>query len=117
MYKIGKLHGVLYEEHGNVVADEIPVAFIRIKLDRKAAHVAGGIGRATLTRDRREAHEDGCTLIGLRKDRGPCDLGQTLVALKEAMCCRTTGVDDSLRNALMIEVGDLFAKDEVFEEG
>jgi hypothetical protein len=33
------------------------------------------------------------------------------------MCSRTARVDDALRDALMIEVLDLVAKDEVLEQG
>ena len=37
MDEIGKLHRVLDEEHGNVVADQIVVAFLGIKLDGETA--------------------------------------------------------------------------------
>ena len=58
MDQIGKLDRVLNEKHRNVVADQIVVAFFRIKLDREAAHVAGKIGGATRSDHGREAHED-----------------------------------------------------------
>ena len=40
----GKLDRVLNEENRNVVADDVPVAFLRIELHGKAAHVARQIG-------------------------------------------------------------------------
>ena len=40
MDEVGKFDGVLDEEYRDIVADEIPVAFLRIKLDGEAAHVA-----------------------------------------------------------------------------
>jgi hypothetical protein len=36
---VGKLDRVLDEKHRDVVADEVPVAFLGIELDREAAHV------------------------------------------------------------------------------
>lgn len=39
--KVGKLDGILDEENRDVVANDVPVAFGRVHLDRKAAHVAG----------------------------------------------------------------------------
>ncbi len=44
VHQVGKLHRILNEEDGDVVADEIPVAFLRVELGRKAADVARGIG-------------------------------------------------------------------------
>jgi hypothetical protein len=44
VYEVGELVGIPNEEHGGVVADQIPIAFIRVELDREAAHVAFGIG-------------------------------------------------------------------------
>jgi hypothetical protein len=44
MDDIGELDRVLDEEDRDVVADDVPVALLRIKLDRKAAHVARQVG-------------------------------------------------------------------------
>ena len=38
--QVGELDRVLDEEHRDVVADEVPVAFLGVELDREAAHVA-----------------------------------------------------------------------------
>jgi hypothetical protein len=43
-HQVGKLHRVLDEEDRDVVADEIPVAFVGIELHREATDVPGGIG-------------------------------------------------------------------------
>jgi hypothetical protein len=55
--QVGELHRVLDEEHGDVVADQVPVALVGVELDGEAAHVARGVGRAALAGHRREAHE------------------------------------------------------------
>ena len=67
MHQIGKLHRVLDEEDRDVVADEIPVAFVRVELHGEAAHVAGGVGRAAFAEHGREAHEDRRLLCRLRR--------------------------------------------------
>ena len=85
MDEVRELHRVLDEEHGNVVADEIPVAFVGVELDREAAHVARGVGRAALARDRRKAHEYRRALARFREYRGAGEIGQRLVALEVAV--------------------------------
>ena len=57
MDDVGKLDGVLDEENRDVVADEVPVAFLSVELDGKAAHVAGEIERPFAAGDRRKPHE------------------------------------------------------------
>src|SRR5690606_190627 len=59
VYQIGELHGVLDEENRNVVAHEIPVALVGVKLDGKTAHVPGGVLGPTLACDGREPYKDG----------------------------------------------------------
>ena len=114
--EVGKLHRVLDEEDGDVVADQIPVAFVGVELDGEAAHVARRVGRAALAGDGREAHEHRRALAGLGKERGARVLRQRLVALEVAVRRRAARVHDALGNALVIEVGDLLAQDEVFEQ-
>ena len=116
MDEIWEFHRVLDEEHRDVVADQIPVAFVGVELHREAAHVAGGIRRTALAGDGRKAHEDRRAFAGLGKDRRARELCQRLVALEVAMCARSAGVHDALRDALMIEVSDLLAQDEVFQQ-
>ncbi len=57
--EVGELDGVLDEEDGDVVADEVPVAFGGVHLDGEAADVAGRVGRAHVAGDGGEADEDG----------------------------------------------------------
>ena len=62
--QVGELDRVLDEEHRDVVADEVPVALLRVELDREAAHVAREVGRALVAGDGREAHERRRLLAG-----------------------------------------------------
>jgi len=60
MNDIGELDGVLDEEDGDIVADNVPVALLRVELDSEAADIAYCVGAATAAEDGREANEDGC---------------------------------------------------------
>jgi hypothetical protein len=55
---IRKLHSILDKEDGDIISNNVPVAFFRVELDREASHIANGIGRATATQHSREAHKD-----------------------------------------------------------
>ena len=116
VHQIRELHRILDEEHRDVVADEIPVAFVRIELDGEAAHIARRVGGAAFAGDRREAHEYRRAFAGLRKDGRPRQLGERFVALEESVRTRAAGMHDALWNALMIEVRDLLAEDEILQE-
>ena len=116
MDQVRKLDGVLDEEHRDVVADQIPVAFLGVELDGEAAHVARRIDRARAARDRREAHEHLGLLADLGQDFGARCRLQRFGQLEIAVGARATRVHDPLRNALVVEVVDLLAQDEVFEQ-
>ena len=75
MDQIGKLDRVLDEEHRNVVADQIPVAFIGVELHRKTAHIAGSINRTSPACNRREPGEKRRFLALLGKKTGTAQLG------------------------------------------
>ena len=69
--EVGELDRVLDEEDRDVVADEIPVALLRVELHREAAHVAGEVERALVAGHRREAHEHRGALAGALEQIGP----------------------------------------------
>jgi hypothetical protein len=109
-----ELDRVLDEEDRDVVADEVPVAFVGVELDREAAHVARRVHRAGAARDGGEADENRASLA-LLWNSGPVSSG-SLSSLEERRARRAARVHDPLRNSLVIEVEDLLAQDEVFEQ-
>ena len=113
---VGELDRVLDEEDRDVVADDVPVAFLRVQLHGEAAHVAGEIERALAAGDRRETHERRRALTRPLEDVGPREVGQRLVRLEIAVCAVATGVHDTLGDPLVIEVEDLLAEVEVLEQ-
>ena len=114
--EVGELHRVLDEEDGDVVADEVPVALVGVELDREAAHVARRVGRAALAGDRREAHEHRRPLADLGERRRASCSSSCGRALEEAVRRRAARVHDALGNALVVEVRDLLAQDEILEQ-
>ena len=54
---VGELDPVLDEEDGDVVADQVPDALVRVELDGESPHVTGGVGRSPGAGDGREPHE------------------------------------------------------------
>ena len=116
MDEVGEFHRVLDGEHRQVVADQVEVAFLRVELDREAANVARRVHAAGTAGDRGEAaeHRD-APLLG-KELRGGV-LRQRLRQLKVAVRRRAARMHDPFRDALMVEVGDLLAEDEVLQQG
>ncbi len=117
VHQVRELHGVLDEEHRDVVTHQIPVAFFGIELDCETAHVACGVGRTTLTGHGREAQEHWRALALLGERDGTGQRAEVVVGLEITVGSRAACVHDALRDALMVEMADLFAQDEVFEQG
>ena len=114
--QVWKLDRVLDEEHRHVVADEVVIAFRGVELHREATHVARQIRRATRTGHRRETHEHRRFNLRVLQERGARDRCLRRIDLEYAVGGDAACMDDTLGNPFVIEVGDLLAKDEVFEQ-
>src|ERR1700722_9780794 len=113
MDEVRKLHRVLNEEDRNIVADQVPVAFIGIELDRESPHVACSVDRAALASDSGKPHEDRRALPGRLERRGLRVLRHRCVALEVPMRAGSASMDDPSRNPLMIEMRDLLTQNEI----
>ncbi len=106
--EVGELVGVAHEEHRRVVADQIPVALLGIELERKAAHVALGVGGAELAGNGGEARQhlrllaDGGEYVGGRIRRDVVGDGERAVGAP------ALGVHRALGDALAVLVRQLF---------
>src|SRR5512141_1450259 len=65
MDEVGEFDGILDEENRDVVADQVPIAFLSVKLNRKSAHVTRGIYRTSAAGDGRYASKHGGLLTHL----------------------------------------------------
>ena len=87
-----------------------------VELDREAAGVAHGVGRAARARDGREAHEHRCLDV-LVEERRRGQVGGAAVAHEDAVRAGAAGVHHPLGDALVVEVGDLLAQVVVLQQG
>ena len=117
MDQIRKFYRVLNEEHRDVVADDVPIALLGIKLDGEAAHVARKIRGALIARDRREPHEGFGLLSRPLKQVGLGNVGKRFIRFEEAMRAEAPCMHDPLWDAFMIEMEDLFAEVLVLQQG
>src|SRR5660398_304825 len=62
MDEVGEFNGILDEENRDVIADQVPVAVLCVKLDGKSAYVTRGIHRTRTACDGRYTSEHGCLL-------------------------------------------------------
>ncbi|MGY4515198.1 hypothetical protein ACVWWW_000766 [Lysobacter sp. HA18] len=116
VHEVRELHRVLDEEHRDVVANEIPVALLGVELHREAAYVARGVLAAALAGHGGETHEHRRALACGLERRGHRDVGDRLVRFEETVRARTARMHDAFGNALVVEVRDLLAQDEVLEQ-
>jgi hypothetical protein len=107
--KVGKFDRVLDEKNRHVVSDEIPYSLFGVELDRKTADVSRRIGGSARTGDRRESDENRRFSGWVAKEARHGQVRQILVNLENAVCGRAAGVHHPLRNALVVEMGDLFS--------
>ena len=111
-----RLDGVLNEEHRHVVADQVEVAFVGIELGGEATHIPHRIGRAAWALHGGEAHEHRGLLARVGEKIRLGQLAEVLIDLEVAMGRRAPGVHHALWNTLVVEVGELLAQQEVFEQ-
>ena len=82
MDEVGKLDRVLNEEHRNVIADQVPISLLGVELGRKAAHIAGDVGRSLVARHSGKAREGRGLLADALKNVGAGQLGMASVNSK-----------------------------------
>jgi hypothetical protein len=116
VHQVGELHGVLDEEHRDVVAHEVPVAFLGVELHGEATHVARRIDRARTASHRRKPREHRRFLAHLGEDACGRVTLQRRREFEVTMRRGAARMDDALGDALVVEVGDLLAEDEVLQQ-
>src|SRR5665647_3132860 len=116
MDEVREFYGILDEENRNVVANQVPVTFFRVKLDGKSAYVTRGIYRTRAACDGRYTSKYGGLLTNLGEYPGGGVLFQRGGQLEESMHARPSRVNDTLGNTLMIEMGDFFTKNEILQK-
>jgi hypothetical protein len=107
MDEVRELRGVADEEDRRVIPDQVVVALLGVELQREAARVAHGVGRAQLAGHGGEAREDVGPLALRAQERGARPLGDILGDLEEAVRAVPAGVHHALRDSLAVELRHL----------
>src|SRR5215831_5492401 len=115
MDQIRKLDGVLNEKHWDIVPDDVPVPFLRVKLYGKATDVTRQVRRALVTGHGREAYEGGGLFPSTLKQIGFGDVGKRLIVLEISTRPEAAGMYHPLRDALMVEVEELLTEVKIFK--
>ena len=116
MDEVGEFDGVLDEENRDVVADQVPVALFSVKLDGKPAYITRGVYRTRAACNGRYASKHGCPITDLSEYPGGGISLQRVGQLEKTMHARRPRVNNTLGNALVIEMRDFFAEDEILKK-
>jgi hypothetical protein len=107
VYHIGELHGILNEEYRNVVANNVPVTLFSVELDSKSTDIADGVCGSTATKHSREPQEYRSLARSISQNASRRDVLGRLIEGELSKGTGTTGVDNALGDALVIEAVDL----------
>ena len=112
--EVRELNAIADEEHRRVVAHDVEVALFGVELQRKTAHVTPAIRGALLTSDSGESCQHRRDNVRL-EDGSLSVLGDVLSdgQLTESTCALS--VNNALRDALTVEVRQLFQQVDVVE--
>ena len=113
---VGKLDRILDEEDRDVVADEVPVAFLGIELDGKAAHVAGEVEEPFEPATVEKRTKAGVFSPARWKMSARVYLASELVGLEIAVRSIAAGMNHAFRNALVVEMENLLAEMKVLDQ-
>ena len=97
------------EEDWDIVPNNVPVAFLRVKLDGKPSNISHRIGTTAATKHGRKPDEYGCIPGGIRQYASFTNIRSTLKKLESAKGPNTTSMNYSLGNTLMIKSVNLFS--------
>jgi len=110
-----KLSRVSQEEDRSVVEDPVHVALLSPELDREASRVTSTVGRAGLATYCGESNGNGA--LGLRAEEWcKAEIGNRVGGAVDTVSSSTLGVNDTLRNALSVEVREEIDEVEVLEK-
>lgn len=107
MNHIGKLDGILDEEDGDVVPDDIPVTLGRIHLDGEPAHIPNCVCTAFASLDSGKSKEERCLPAGIGQDTRSRHIFSALEELEGTESSRPAGMHDTLRDTLVVKAHNL----------
>ena len=113
---IGSLDGVAAEEHWEIEADNVVIAFLCLQLDRETSRVAGFIREFAAERDSRETNEHRSLLSNILQEAGFRECRNVLRSLEKAESSRAAWMDHALEVPGPVEVLLLLEKMHIAHE-
>ena len=113
---VGELDAVLNEEHRHVVSDQVEGALVGVELHREPAGVADRVGRPSGAEHGRKTGEHFGFRALLTEEPGLGHRRCVAVGLEHTVRGGTAGVHHALRDALVVEVGDLLPQVKVLQQ-
>jgi len=114
--EVRELHRIFDEEHGRVVSNHIIVAFLSVVLQSETTWVTVTVTGSPLAGDGREAEESWRALADSVHELGLGVLAKIVCDLDITVGGRALGVDDTLGDALTVEMSELVNQGEVLED-
>ena len=111
--KVWKFEWIAQKKHRRVVADQIPVAFLGVELDGKAANITLGIGGAALAGHGGEAGKQLGFLAHLRKDLRAGVFRDVVRDCKRPVGAGALGVHAPLEDHFAVKMRQLLQKPHV----
>ncbi len=115
--KVGKLERIAQEEYRRIISDKVPVAFLGVKLHRKAADITFGVGCAALAGNRGKAQEAVGLFTDLRKDFRFGVFCNVMGYSEGSISAGTFGMHTTFGDDLPVKVGQLLQKPDILQKG
>jgi len=116
MDKIGELDRLLDEEDGDVVADNVPIAFFGVEFGGETSNVSDGVCATSATLDGREANKGWGGAGSVGQDPSGGHILKTLEELELAMGTSASSMYNTFRDTLVVESMNAFSRDLVLEQ-
>lgn len=117
MDQVREFHCILNKEYGNVIADQVPIAFTGVELYRKAPDISGQIKGAFVSQYSGKAHERRSLFPGSLKQVGAGEFSLALVVFEIAVNAKASGMHHTFGNPLVVKMKQFLPKHLVFQQG
>lgn len=105
--EIRELDRVLDKENWCVVSNNVPVTFFRVELDSKTTHISDSVSTAAAALDGGKSQEDRGLSAGVGQHRCKSNIRCAFEECEFAESSRSSSVNNSLGNTLMVEAMNL----------
>ena len=117
MDEIREFDGILDEEDRDVIPNKIIIPFFCIELRGESTGIPHGFSRSLRSCHRGKAHEYRRLHRRILKEFRHCIVFHRFIHFELTVCGIAPGMDDALRDPLVVKVCHLFTEVEIFDQG